>query len=217
MPTTQYSRLGPVVCAWFALTALAATAAAQGSSDCQAPQRPSLGGMFGWTSPSAELTRDAVDVRPGESPALEGGNLIGARADASIVGPLRVRVEASAMRWSLARRSYTLEGNHGIVSSIETGRMPMRQAVASIGLAGGRPPLCAHVLAGGGLYALGYQGATFRTAGFALTAGVDLPVGNHGVFQADAHFHMVGTPPGVPIGSTQILVAAFTVGWAYRF
>src|SRR5262249_52798527 len=114
-------------------------------------------------------------------------------------------------------RTYSLNGNQSMVSSVQAGRMAMRQVVASVGLAAGRPPLCAHVLVGAGLYSLDYREVTGRTSGFSLSAGIDVAARNHSVFQADLHFHMVDTPNGVPIGSSKILVAALTVGWAYRF
>jgi hypothetical protein len=74
------------------LSGMSGVAAAQGRSSCQAPQRPSLGGAFGRSSPDGELERGAVALQKGESVSVDAGNLLAIRADASVVGPLRVRV-----------------------------------------------------------------------------------------------------------------------------
>jgi hypothetical protein len=204
-------------CVWLVLTVMGGTSAAQTRSGCQAPQRPSIGGAFGRSSPSVELAPGAVDLQQSESATLLGGPLLAARADASVVGPLRVRLEGSTTWWSVLRRTYSTEKNHGVVDSARVGRMAMRQVVASVGVAGGRYPLCAHLMVGGGRYSLGYRRAAFRHRGWSITGGLEVPAGRHGVLQTDVHFHLIDSPSGYPMSSSRILVAGLTAGWAYRF
>ena len=218
MPSVPVRRcVTPFACLWLVVTAMAGTVSAQSRLNCQAPQRPSIGGVFGRSSPSAELSRGVIDLHQWESATLEGGPLLGARADASLAGPLRVRLEGSTTWWHIVRRTYSPEPNYGVVATTSAGRMSMRQLVASVGLAGGRPPLCAHVMVGGGLYSLSYRDVAHRHGGFSISAGVEVPVGRRTVLQTDVYLHVIDFPDGYPTGSTAILAAALTAGWAFRF
>lgn len=79
----------------------------------------------------------------------------------------------------------------------------------------GRAPGCAHVSAGPGLYSIGYQGTSGRRAGFAIAAGMEIPIGSRGAVQLDATVHLIGTSETSPIASAAAL--SLLAGWAYRF
>jgi hypothetical protein len=72
-------------------------------------------------------------------------------------------------------------------------------------------------MVGGGLYSLSYREVAQRHTGWSISAGVELPVGRRSVFQTDVHLHVIDSPDRYPIGSTAILAAALTAGWAFRF
>lgn len=86
-----------------------------------------------------------------------------------------------------------------------------------IGRQGGRSPVCGYVLAGGGLYSLGFRDATVRRPGVALTAGMELPTGERGAVQVDVQLHLINTQGRYPIAFSDVPAAAITVGWSLRF
>ena len=134
--------------------------------------------------------------------------------DLPIAGPWRARVEGAFANWSVTRHIY----DDGFNETRERiGHVRARQVVALVGRQGGRSPVCAYVLAGGGIYSLGYRGASLRSPGVALTAGIEVPTGDRGAVQADVQLHAINTRARYPVSSSQALAASLTVGWSYKF
>ena len=183
--------------------------------DCSSRVPPSIGVSAGRSSPSFDLARDAREPGENGSVLVRAGALLAGRADAPISGPWRARIEGSAANWRVERRTY---GPHGEVTASQTaGHVEVRQLTAFVGRQGGRTPVCGYVLAGGGLYSLRYQGASIRSPGVALTAGVEVPTGERGAVQADVQLHLINTRSRYPVASTDALAASLSVGWSYRF
>jgi subtilisin family serine protease len=132
-----------------------------------------------------------------------------------IAGPWRTRVEGSATTWRLERQIYSADLRQ-VIGTESVGDIGVRQLVASAGRQWGRT-LCGYVLAGGGVYSLDYQGTSFRSPGFALTAGVEFPAGPRGSVQVDVHLHMINTRGRYPVGSSVVLDTGLLAGWVYRF
>jgi hypothetical protein len=201
----------------FLLAAMPAVAAAQSRRSCRVPERPSIGVAVGKSSPYLELPRDAV---PGDGPrslSVGGGPVFGARADLSIAGPFRVRVEGSTGRWEVIGRTYDAERGFQLASEESLGSMSVRQVGAAIGLRTGRPPSCAYLLAGGGLHRIGFRGVTLRRPGMWLIAGMEAPLGPYGLLQLEAQLHIIDTADRPPAFTPTALAARLTAGWAYRF
>ena len=194
----------------------AAAAHAQ-RGDCRGPIRPSVGVSVGRSSPYFDLTPGAVDPSPSASIVVGGGTQVGARGDLPVVGPLRLRVDGSAVRWNIERRIYSPELNYELVEKSSAGAIAARQIGAAIGLELGRAPLCAHVLIGGALHSLRVGDATLRRPGVSITAGVELPTGSRGKVQMDMQLHVIDTNSRAPISSSHGLAASLMAGWAYTF
>jgi hypothetical protein len=175
----------------------------------------SIGVAVGRSSPDFEPSR-GVGGTSG-SVLARGGLDLAARADLPIAGVWRARVEGSATNWRLERQIYSADLRQ-VIATETVGDVGVRQIVALAGRQGGRAPVCGYVLAGGGLYSLDYQGTSFHSPGFALTAGVEFPGGPRGSVQLDVHLHMINTRSHYPVGgSSAVLAAGLSAGWAYRF
>jgi hypothetical protein len=138
-----------------------------------------------------------------------------ARADLPIAGPWRTRVEAAAANWPVVRQTY--DDGFEPIARDRVGLVSVRQLVGMIGRQGGRPPACGYVLTGGGLYSLGFRGATVRRPGVALTAGMEFPTGERGAIQADLQLHLINRDGRYPISFSGALAAGLMVGWSLRF
>lgn len=210
------SRIGRHLVLFFAamLSPIVTTGVAHAQSGaCQTAQR-AVGVAVGRSDPYFEPSR-GVGGTSG-SVLSRGGVHLGARADLPIAGAWRVRVEGSATNWRLERQIYSADLRQ--VTATETvGRVEVRQIVALAGRQGGRAPVCGYVLAGGGLYSLHYQDASFRSPGFALTAGVEFPGGPHGAVQVDVQLHLINTRGRYPVGSSTVMDGRISAGWMYRF
>jgi hypothetical protein len=192
------------------------TGLAEGQTvSCTARERPLVGVAAGWSSPYVYLDSDAVEDGPG-SIQVHGGVQIGGRGDFSIGGPVRVRVEGSTAWWSVDRQTYSPDAAATVTTGSE-GHVNVRQLGASIGLRGGRAPLCWYVLAGGGLYSLSFRDDTLRRPGFQLTPGLEFPTGDRGRLQIEAQIHFIDTNGRPPFSSTKALAASIVFGWAYQF
>ncbi len=191
-------------------------AEAQRRADCASPQPPSIGIAFGRSSPYIELARGAVDLSGPGSVAVQGGAQFAGRADLPLSGPLRLRIEAARARWDIRQRTYSPD-DLTVTADESVDHMSARHLVALAGLRLGRAPACAHVSAGGGLYALGFRGESVWRPGAVLSAGIELPTGGHGAIQVDAVLHLIGTRVAHPIASSAVPALNLLVGWAYRF
>ncbi len=199
------------------VTVMAGTGQAQSRPGCQSPVRPSLGVAIGRSSPYIELTRGAVPNDDSGSVRVEGGTIVTVRSDLSIAGPWRVRVEGSTARWGVSVRTYDPANNYQVLADTPAGHMSVRQIGAAVGLRGGRAPLCAHVLVGGGFYSLDYRGASITSPGFSITAGVEYPTGDRGAVQVDVQLNLIQTRDRYPVAVSTVPAAALVAGWAYRF
>jgi hypothetical protein len=198
-------------------TLAAGVSYAQGRDDCRSAQPPSIGVVVGRSSPYFDLAREVVeDLRPGTI-LVRGGYAIGARGDLSIAGPLRLRVEGSAARWDVERSRYDPAQNFQLIESTSVGHVAARQIGAALGLRGGRSPVCGYVLVGGGLYSVAFRDVTLRRPGVAITAGIEIPTGEHGKVQVDVQVHIIDTKSRPPVSGSAALAAALVAGWAYRF
>lgn len=187
-----------------------------GRSDCQAPQGPSVGVAFGRSSPYISLAPDVFDMETAGS--VSGGMQIAGRADLSIVGPLRLRIEGASARWDVRQKRYDPDAGFQLIEDRSVGHMATRQLVALVGVRAGRAPACAHVSVGPGLYSMGFRGTSIRRPGIALAAGIEIPTGDRGAVQADVNLHLILTRDGQPItSSTAVPAASLLIGWAYRF
>jgi hypothetical protein len=192
------------------LVGTAGVAHAQSGADCQTP-RPAVGAAIGRSSPYFEPSL-------GVGGLSRGGLHLAARADLPIAGAWRARVEGSATNWRLERQIYSADLRQ-VIATETVGRVEVRQIVALAGRQGGPGRICGYVLAGGGLYALGYQGASSYNPGFAGVAGIEFPGGPRGAVQVDVQLHLINTGTGgrYPIGSSAVLDARLSAGWLYRF
>jgi hypothetical protein len=182
---------------------------------CSAASPRSVGVSLGRASPYLDLSRGAVDAEIPGSILVRGGFQLAGRGDLPIAGPWRARVEAAAENWRVERQTY---GKDFQISSVNAvGHLGVRQVTAMVGRQGGRSPVCGYVLAGGGIYALGFRGTTLRRPGVALTTGIEVPTGEHGAVAADVRLHLINTRSQYPIASTDVLSASLSIGWSYRF
>jgi hypothetical protein len=196
--------------------ALAGTAHAQGRSGCQVAAPPAIGIAFGRSSPYLEPSRDLVGGERSGSILVYSGPLISGRGDFSIAGPWRVRIEGSTARWDVVDKAYSpIDGQ--VLSSTSVGHIDARRIGAAIGLRGGRDPLCAHVLAGWGLYSLTFRDITTRRPGVAITAGMEIPTGSRGAVQLDVDLHLINNRNSPLSNSSTVLAASLSIGWAFRF
>jgi hypothetical protein len=184
------------------------------SRDCSIAPR-GVGGAIGRVSPYLELSQGAVDAVPRGSILVRNGFQFAGRGDFPIAGPWRARVDAAVANWPVVRQTY--DGGLQPASRETVGQVGVRQLAAMIGRQGGRSPACGYVLAGGGLYSLGFRGATVRRPGVALTAGIELPTGERGAVQADVQLHLIDTQGRYPIAFSQVPAASLMVGWSLRF
>ena len=162
-----HSSLCPVLgAATLILTVLAGASHAQGRAGCQERERPSLGIAFGRSSPYLELPRDFVGPGMGGTVRVTGGGQLTARGDVSIAGPLRFRVEGATTEWPVGLRTFSPVPPYDVIADTPAGHITVRQITATVGLQGGRAPVCGHVLAGGGMYWLSYRGAALRRVPF---------------------------------------------------
>lgn len=197
------------------LVPMAAVGRAQSRGDCSMSSPPGIGLSMGRSSPYLYLARGAVDAEETGSILVRGGIHLAGRVDVPIGGPWRTRAEGSFANWRVVRQIY---GDGFELAAVErVGHVAARQFVALIGRQGGRSPLCGYVLAGGGIYSLGYRGARVRRPGVAMTAGVELPVGDRGAIQADVQLHVIDIGKRYPLTGTEALAASISVGWSHRF
>lgn len=189
-------------------------ASAQGVG-CSSPDRPLVGLAIGRSSPYFDVSPETIDPAGG-SVLVRGGWQVGGRADLSIGGPFRVRVEGSSAWWEVEHVTY--DPNNGqVLSETSEGHVGVRQIGAQIGLRGGRNPVCWYVLAGGGLYSLSFRDDTSRQPGVAITPGMEFPAGARGRLQVEVQLHIINTKGQPPVHGSAALAAALVVGWAYRF
>jgi len=104
-----------------------------------------------------------------------------------------------------------------IVADGSLGRISARHLVSVVGYSTGRAPACAHVFAGGGVYGLAFQGVSSWRPGASLSAGIDVPTGDHGAIQFDAALHLIAARTARPIASSTLPALSLLVGWSYRF
>jgi hypothetical protein len=184
---------------------------------CQTPVHPSVGGAVGRSSPYLDFRSGVVTDDRSESVSVGTGWTATGRADVSLAGPIRLRLDASGAWWNVTRRAYNPVPPHQIISDVSAGHVSARSVGVSLGLRGGRPPACGHVLVGGGLYSLRYRGMGTLVPGVAITAGIEMPIGTRGAVQADVQLHLIHTPHNALIASSAIPAASLTFGWAHRF
>lgn len=191
-------------------------AEAQGRTDCRSPLPASLGVAFVRSSPYLDLAPGVVEPPAQGSLMVKGGALFAGRAELPVRGPLRLRLEGATARWSVQQTTYGPDGAMPIADT-SLGDMSAHHLVGLVGLQMGRAPVCAHVSAGGGFYALDFQGASARRPGAALAAGIDFPTGQHGAILVDAVLHLIATRGNHPIASSTVPALNVLLGWAYRF
>ena len=205
-------RLSILIALVLATTVGTGVASAQGM-ECSSPDRPLVGFAIGRSSPYFEVSPETIDLAAGGSVLVRGGWQVGGRADLSIGGPWRVRVEGSQAWWEVERRTY--DANTGqVLSETSEGHISVRQIGAQIGLRGGRAPVCWYVLAGGGLYSLSFRDDSSRQPGVAITPGMDFPTGARGRLQVEVQLHIINTRP---VYGSAALAAALVAGWSFRF
>ncbi len=184
------------------------------SRDCSIAPR-GVGGAIGRVSPYMDLSQGAVDAVPMGSILVRSGFQFAGRGDFPIAGPWRARVDAASANWPAVRQTY--DGGLQPTARETLGHVGVHQLVAMIGRQGGRNPVCGYVLAGGGIYSLGFRGATVRRPGVALTAGIEVPTGDRGAVQADLELHLIDTQSRYPIAGSRVPAASLMVGWSLRF
>ena len=205
---------GVLKSALVALLAVPAAAAAQSVASCHDPVPPSIGFAVGRSSPYLDLAAGAVE---GEGSVLvSGGAQFSGRADFS-PGPFRLRVEAGTARWAVRRQIYDPNAGFQVSAEISEGHIAARSVVGTAGLRLGRAPVCAYVLAGGGVFGLDYRGAGVTRPGFAIVAGMEFPTGSRGAVQVDVQVNLISTDGRYPIAMSTVPAASLTAGWAYRF
>ena len=192
----------------------AGKAYAQSRADCSEAAPPGFGVSVGRSSPYFYLSQGAVEGDGRGSVSVRSGPHLSGRADLPVAGAWRARIEGSGANWRVVRHTY--EGVQ--MTARETlGNVEERHVVGMIGRQGGRSPACGYVLAGGGLYSVGYRGAQVRRPGMALAAGIEVPAGDHGAIQADIRLDVIDSRARYPISSTSILSASLSVGWSHKF
>ena len=149
--------------------AVISTANAQGLGDCRAPQPPAIGVAVGRSSPYLELARDAVSVAPDASSSVSGGAQVAVRGDLPVAGPLRVRIEGAASHWDVREKLYDPASGYQPIADRSVASISARDFVALVGVRTGRPPACAHVSAGGGLYSINLGNTALHRTGIALS------------------------------------------------
>jgi hypothetical protein len=205
---------------WLALCSIVVidTAHAQTVGDCRSPQPPSVGIAVGRSLPYLEPASDIASTEPSASVSVRGGLQVAGRADLPVTGPLRVRIEGAGARWDVRETVYDRNAGFQVSGESSLGSMSARHFVALAGIRTGRAPVCAHVSAGGGFYAIGFRNASLRRAGLAMAAGIEVPAGPHGAIQADATLHLMRTGDGQPIATLSAApTLSLLIGWAYRF
>lgn len=208
-------RLHPSVFLATALSLTVTTGAAHAQSrDCSIAPR-GIGVSMGRVSPYLELSQGAVDDVPRGSIFVRNGFQLTGRGDLPLAGPWRVRVEAAGANWPVVRQTYG--DDFQLTATESVGHVGVRQIAAMIGRQGGRSPACGYVLAGGGLYSLGFRDATLRRPGLALTAGIELPTGERGAVQVDVQLHVINTQGRYPFAFSEVPAASITAGWSLRF
>jgi len=201
-----------------ALVALAATAGeadAQFRTDCSTASAAAAGVSVGRSSSYFDLSQGVVEPDERGSILIRDGMYLGGRVDLPVAGPWRARVEGSMANWRAERQIYGADFQ--LVGTDTLGDVKARQIVGMIGLQGGRSPVCAYVLGGGGIYSISYRAASLRRPGVALTAGIEVPTGDHGAVQVDVNLHIINTGVRDPVASSAVLAASLAVGWAYKF
>ena len=215
----QSSLRPPLVCTAVALLvnfAVAGVSHAQSRSGCQVAAPPAIGIAFGRSSPYLEMAQDVVNTERSGSILVYGGPQVSGRGEFSIAGPWRVRIEGSTARWDVVQKTYS-PVNGQELSSASVGHIEARRIGAAIGLRGGRDPLCAHVLAGYGLYSLSFRDITTRQPGVVITAGMEIPTGSRGAVQLDVDLHLINNRNSPLSNSSTVLAASLSIGWAFRF
>jgi hypothetical protein len=202
--------------AFFLFAIFPVAAYAQSAADCGTPRRPGIGVAVGRSSPYFEPSFGSGGPDTSGSTSSRGGVYIAGRADLPIEGAWRGRLQAGLARWRLERQTYSPDLQR-VTATETTGRIQVREIVGLVGRQVGRPPVCAYVLAGGGLYSLSHEDTSHRNPGYALTAGIEIPAGPHGAVQADVQLHVIRTGERFPVASTAVLDGRLSVGWLYRF
>jgi len=197
-------------------TAAADAASAQRRSACAESRPPGVGIALGRSSPYLELDSASVEPGPPGSLSVRTGLQLAGRVEVPIAGPVRVRLEAATSRWNVQRRRYDPDDGFRLIEDVSIGRIATHHLVALAGVGLGRAPACAHVSAGGGLYAFAFRGTSVRRPGFALAAGVEIPVGERGAIQLDGTLHLIARDVA-PIASFAPLALSLLAGWVYRF
>jgi len=208
------------ILSWLALSSFGVigTVEAQWLTDCQAPQPPSLGVSIGRSLPGFELHSEAAQAHPAANVSVRAATQLAGRADLSVIGPLRLRIEGATAHWDVRQTRYDADNDYRVTDESSIGSMSARHFVALAGIRTGRPGSCAHVSVGGGLYSISFRNATLRRPGLALAAGIEIPAGRHGAIQVDATLHVISVRDGYPITSySDALTMSLLVGWAYRF
>src|SRR4026207_476501 len=87
----------------------AGAAGAQSRSSCQASDATTFGVAIGRSSPYLEFDRRALPPLPtASSVGVCAGAQVSGRAERSVAGPFRFRVEGSMARWGVESRTYVL-------------------------------------------------------------------------------------------------------------
>lgn len=196
---------------------VANAALAQGGWSCASSVPPSIGLAFGRSSPYLEgLDRQIVGLPASGSFHVDGGRALVGRVEVPVAGPLRLRIEGGTARWDVRHVTYGPPPSSAATDT-SAGHLSVRHLAAFLGLRMGRPPVCAHVSAGAGLYSLGFGRASTLRSGAALAMGVDMPTGDRGAIQIDGELHLIGTGGSGFITSSTVPALQLLVGWSYRF
>ena len=211
------SRQRSSVLAGVLLLTVAPAAANAQSGGCDTARR-SVGAAVGRSDPYFEPSLGVSAAGTSGSVQSRGGWQFAGRTDLPIAGAWRARVEGGAVNWRLERDIYTADLRQ-VTATEKVADLDVYDIVGQVGWQGGRAPACAYVLAGGGLYSLHYQGTSFWSPGFALTAGIEFPAGPRGAVQLDLQVHLINTGTGgrYPIGSSTVVDGRFSAGWGFRF
>jgi hypothetical protein len=175
-----------------------------------------VGVAFGRSSPYFDLASGVVESSGTGSVQVRAGTQFGARGELPVAGPLRVRIDTATARWDVRQTTYDPE-EFTVTAETSVGHFSARHLVGLLGVRMGRAPACAHVSAGGGLYALGFRGASVRRPGASFAARIEMRTGAHGAIQVDGMLHIIGTRDRHPISSSSALALNLLVGWVYRF
>lgn len=206
---------------WLVLFAIGAVDAAnaQGRAGCRAPLAPSISVLAGRSEPHLEEAIEISREEPGSSVSVRSGPQLTGRTDLPIAGDLRFRLEAGRSQWDFRRKASDAAAGDTVASDRPIGVMSERHLVAMIGMNTRGFAPCGYLLAGGGLYSLGFRGTSFRGVGPSLATGMEFPVGARGAIQVDATLHLIprSREARTIISSAPIPTFSFLVGWAHRF